>query len=226
MFRYVLLDLDDTILDFKKAEAVAVSETLHAFGIEPTDAVVLRYSEINESQWKLLELGELTREEVKLRRFQILFEELGVACNAEGVRSAYETRLAEGHFFLPGAKQLLDDLFGRYALYIVSNGTTSVQNGRIASAGIAHYFKNIFLSEAIGYVKPQKEFFEACFARIPNFDPSEAIILGDSLTSDILGGINAGIRTCWFNPHKKSAHPDIIPDFEIHSLNEFLQILL
>jgi 2-haloacid dehalogenase len=224
MIRYVLLDLDDTIFDFHMAEAVAVRDTLQAFGVDVTDAIIARYSEINDAQWKRLERGEMTRDEVKRRRFEILFEELGIPCDAERVRIYYENRLGVGHFFLPGAERMLADL-APYDLYLVSNGTTAVQNGRLASAGIAPLFKRIFLSEAIGYVKPQKEFFDACFAEIPDFDPAQAIILGDSLTSDILGGINAGVRTCWFNPKGQPRRADITPDFEIRSLDEFVPLI-
>lgn len=223
--KFLLLDLDDTILDFGASEAEGLRKTLLSFGIDPTDEIVRRYSEINDAQWKLLELGKLTRLEVKRRRFEILFEWLGVERDVEAVRLYYERVLGEFHVFYDGAEQFLRDVYGKYALYIVSNGTTAVQNGRIASAGIADYFDGIFLSEEIGYVKPQREFFEACFSKIPGFDASDAIILGDSLTSDIQGGINAGIRTCWFNPKGKEGRADIQPDFEVRSLTEFVALL-
>ncbi len=225
MIKDIFLDLDDTILDFHMAESVALRKTLTHFGLTPTDAMVARYSEINDAQWKLLEIGELTRDEVKLCRFALFFAEYGVKVKPQDARVYYETSLGVGHYFMPGAEKLLQELSGAYQLYITSNGTTSVQNGRIASAGIAPLFSRIFLSEEIGYVKPQKEFFDRCFAQIPNFDPQMAIILGDSLTSDILGGIYAGIRTCWFNPQKFAPRADIKPDFEISSLEEFLPLL-
>lgn len=225
MIKYILLDLDDTLLDFHMAEAVALRKTMTHFGVEPTDSAVARYSEINDAQWKKLETGELTRAEVKLRRFEIFFAELGVDCDAEAARQYYENALGVGHYFMEGAEEMLEALYGSYQLYIVSNGTTAVQNGRMASAGIARYFDGIFLSEALGYVKPQREFFDACFAKIPQFDPAQAIILGDSLTSDIQGGINAGIRTCWFNPKKGKGREDILPDFEIDALENFLGLL-
>ena len=225
MIQYVLLDLDDTILDFHKAEAEALRDTLRHFGIEPSDARVARYSAINDAQWKRLERGELTREQVKLRRFALFFAELGVDCSAEAARSYYENRLAIGHYFLPGAEEMLKELAKDYRLYLVSNGTTAVQNGRVRSAGIAPLFAKIFFSEAIGYVKPQREFFDACFAEIEGFDPSQAIIFGDSLTSDILGGIRAGIRTCWFNPRAQEGREDIVPDFTVASLDQFPPLL-
>ena len=225
MIKYIFLDLDDTILDFGRAEEEALKDTLLQFGVEPTRERMARYSAINKAQWKRLEKGEMTRDEVKLRRFEIFFEEMGVDCDAEAARIFYEKRLAIGHCFLAGAEEMLAALHGKYHLYIASNGTTSVQNGRIASAGIAPLFDEIFLSEALGAVKPQKEFFDACFAQIPDFDPAQAIIFGDSLTSDILGGINAGIKTCWFNLHRQDANPDIKPDFEVLELSEFVKLV-
>ena len=225
MIKYVFLDLDDTILDFHRAEAVALKKTLTHMGIPPTDATVTRYSEINDAQWKLLEKGVLTRAEVKLRRFQLLFEELGVEVDAEAARRYYEEQLGVGHYFMPGAEAHLRALHGRYRLFIMSNGTTAVQKGRIESAGIAPLFEAIFLSEQIGFVKPQKEFFDACFAAIDGFDPREAILFGDSLSSDIQGGRNAGILTCWFNPHGKEQDPVVRPDFEVSSLGDFSTLL-
>ena len=223
--KFLLLDLDDTLLDFGASEADGLRKTLRSIGIEPTDKIVRRYSEINDAQWKLLEQGKLTRIEVKRRRFELLFAWLGVECDVESTRLYYENVLSETHVFFEGAEQFLKDVYGKYALYIVSNGTTAVQNGRIASAGIAHYFDAIFLSEEIGCVKPQREFFERCFAQIPDFDAADAIVLGDSLTSDIQGGINAGIRTCWFNPRGKAGCEDIRPDFEVRTLAEFVTLL-
>ena len=223
--KYLFLDLDDTLLDFGASEANSLRSTLTSIGITPTDEIVRRYSEINDAQWKLLEQGKLTRLEVKRRRFELLFRWLGVERDVDATRLLYEQTLGASHVFFEGAEQFLEDVYGKYALYIVSNGTTAVQNGRIASAGIAHYFDGIFLSEQLGYVKPQREFFDACFSQIEGFERSEAIILGDSLTSDIQGGINAGIRTCWFNPRGKAGREDIRPDYEVRSLAEFVTLL-
>ncbi len=222
---FVFLDLDDTILDFHHAEAESVRETLASLGVPTLPEVIARYSEINDAQWKRLERGELTREEVKYERFAILFRELGVSADPEMARRDYEKRLATGHWFMSGADELLQALFGRYRLFIMSNGTTSVQEGRIQSAGIAPLFEDIFLSEEIGYVKPQKAFFDTAFARIKGFDPTRAVILGDSPTSDILGGIQAGICTCLYNPNRKPPHPQIRPDYEIRRLAQFPPLL-
>ena len=225
MFRFVLFDLDDTILDFLKSEEEALAKTLLQLGIEPTEAVVSAYSRINLAQWKMLERGEITRDALKIRRFRLLFEELGLDCDAEAARVSYEENLSRTCYFVPNACLLLDKLMGKYRMFIVSNGITAVQNGRIAASGIAKYFEKIFLSEEIGVVKPQKEFFARCFAEIPDFNPDEAIIIGDSLSSDIRGGINAGIKTCWFNYRNAPTDPDTVPDFETRDLREISKIL-
>ena len=194
-------------------------------GIKPTEHILNRYSEINLSQWKLLELGKLTREEVLVRRYEILFQEVGMSCDAKKISEKYEDFLGEGHYFIPGAKELLEDLSKKYHLYLASNGAVKVQMSRIQSAGIEKYLEKIFLSEQIGYEKPSPQFFEKCFAQIPDFKKEEALILGDSLTSDIRGGKNAGILTVWFHPSGKKVEEEIVPDYEIGKLEELKTIL-
>lgn len=226
MIKYVLLDIDDTLLDFGKAEAAAIKKTFERIGIPATDKVIARYSEINNAQWSALEKGELTRQQVLVRRFDILFEELGIkGVPSEMAQASYEYLLGIGHYFIDGAVELLEALKDKYELYIVSNGTACVQDSRLASAGIAPYFKDIFISERIGADKPSREFFDRAFSRIEGFEREKAIIVGDRLSSDILGGINAGITTCWFNPKRLPPDPDIPADYEIHALNELPELL-
>lgn len=222
---FVLLDVDDTLLDFHKAEAAALTRTLTDMGLEPEPEVLTRYSQINARQWELLEEGLLTREQVLTRRFDILFAELGIDRPGAEAKEIYERYLSIGHYFMDGAPELLEALKGNYELYIVSNGTAVVQAGRIASAGIAKYFRQIFISEEIGFNKPSREFFDRCFEKIPGFDRERAIIVGDSLTSDIRGGINAGIKTCWFNPKGKPGREDIRADHEITELAQLPALL-
>lgn len=223
MIQFLFLDLDDTILDFHKAERIALRKTLQQFGIEPTEHVLGRYHLINKSCWERLEKGELTREQVLVRRYELLFTELGMNCDAKAVTALYTQNLAIGHYFMPGAEEAVASLSKKYRLFLASNGTGYVQAGRMTSANLYRFFEKAFVSEEIGYNKPAKEFFERCFAQIPDFDPSKAIMVGDSLTSDIQGGINAGIRTCWVNPEHKTGH--IRPDYEIESLSQLEALL-
>ena len=140
MIRTVLLDLDDTILDFHKAEAYALSGTLRVLGIEPTPETVERYSAINAEQWRRLENGEITRQEVLTTRFSLLFHELGVSRSPDLAQQEYEGRLSRGHYFIDGAVEMLESMSRRYALYLVSNGNLRVQQGRLKSADISHFF--------------------------------------------------------------------------------------
>ena len=225
VIKFVFFDLDDTLFDFKMAEKIAIKFTLSKFGIDPTDDTVALYSRINLSCWEKLERGEYTREEVLNNRFKFLFEALGVDAPFSEARKTYEERLGIGHYFLPGAEELLENIKGKYEMYITSNGIAKVQAGRIASSGIEKYFNEIFVSEKVGANKPSPIFFERVFERIDGFDKAEAIIIGDSLTSDILGGINAGIKTCWFNPKYKQNNMDFRADYEVDSLDKIPGLL-
>ena len=225
MIKHVFLDLDDTILNFAAGEAKALSQALSEIGIQPTQAVLDRYHIINLAHWELLEDGRLTREEVMVQRYEQLFRELGVSHSGAAINDRYEYLLSRQHEFIPGAEQLLKELAPRYALYLASNGAAAVQNPRLDDAGIRPYFREIFISEEVGADKPSKAFFDACFAAIPGFQPAEAVMVGDSLTSDIRGGLNAGLRTIWFNPHGKEPRPDISPAHTIRHLSELPALL-
>jgi 2-haloacid dehalogenase len=226
MIKYLFLDLDDTILDFKKAESIAIRRVMAEFGLEPTDALAARYSAVNDLHWKALERGEMTRDQVLSGRFAMFFGEQGIEVDAEKVARTYERFLSQGHWFLPGAEETVKQkLFGRYKLYLASNGTAVVQKGRMTSADLYPYFEESFVSQELGHNKPSKEYFEAAFARIPGFDPKQCLMVGDSLTSDILGGKNAGLRTVWVNPHHKSAPEHLKPDYEIEFLADLPALL-
>ncbi len=225
MMEYLFLDLDDTILDFHKAERIALSKTLRDFGLEPTEAVLSRYHEINIWHWQQLEKGLMTRDQVLEGRFRTLFSELGHPVDAVAVTRAYERNLGIGHYFLPGAEDAVKALSRKYRLFLASNGTASVQHSRLTSAGLYPYFEKVFVSQEIGHNKPSKEYFDACFARIPGFDAGKAIMVGDSLTSDILGGIQAGMKTCWINPEHKPMREDIRPDYELESIAQLEALL-
>lgn len=225
MIKNVFLDVDDTLLDFHKAEAIAIRKTFSDMGIEPSEELIRHYSAVNLNQWHNLEKGLTTREKLLTERFDILYGELGLRLSSEKTQGIYEEYLSREAYFIDGARELLDNLYGKYKLFVASNGTAYVQRGRIEITGIAKYFEQIFISEFIGFDKPSKEFFNACFAIISDFEPSESIIVGDSLSSDIRGGINAGIKTCWYNPNRKPQSAETVPDFEIHSLSELPALL-
>lgn len=225
MIEFLFLDLDDTILDFRMAERVAVTKTFREFGIEPTEQLLHRYHLINKECWEKLERKEWTRAQVLVNRFQLVFDEVHVEADAEQFAQRYATNLGIGHYFLPGAEEAVKSLHGKYRMFIASNGTASVQAGRMTSANLYPYFEKVFISQELGANKPAPEFFEKAFAQIPGFEKEKAIIIGDSLTSDMLGGIQAGIKTCWVNPGHAPAKPDIRPDYEIEDLTQLEALL-
>ena len=225
MIEFLFVDLDDTILDFQKAEHIALAKTLQSFGLEPNEAVLNRYSQINKSYWERLERKEVTREALLVDRFGDLFAEYGIAVEPVQCARTYEKNLGTGHYFLPGARAAVEALSKKYKLYLASNGTSHVQAGRIESADIACFFQGIFISQEIGVNKPDREYFERCFACIPGFDRTKAMIVGDSLSSDILGGKQAGILTCWVNAKGKACPEDLRPDYEIPALSALESLL-
>ena len=185
MIEFLLLDLDDTILDFHKAERIALSKTIQDFGVEPTEEALALYHKINKWHWEQLELGVMTREEVLTGRFAVFFRELGKEVDPTACARSYERNLSIGHYFLPGAEETVQALSKKYRLFLVSNGTATVQHSRLTSAGLYPYFEQVFVSQEIGFNKPDKAYFDRCFERIPGFDPEKALMVGDSLTSDI-----------------------------------------
>ena len=224
MIEFLFLDLDDTILDFHKAERLAIAKTIRQFGVEPTEEVLARYHVINRWHWEQLEKGVLTREQVLQNRFGVLFQELGMDADKALCARIYEKNLSIGHYFLPGAEEAVDRLSKKYRLFLASNGTASVQKGRMTSANLYRFFEKVFVSQEIGHNKPSKAYFDGCFAQIPGFDPRKAMIVGDSLSSDIQGGKNAGIATCWVNPAHAEAG-NIFPDYEIEALHQLEALL-
>lgn len=224
MIKFLFLDLDDTILDFHKAERLAIAKTFRGFGLEPTEQVLREYHEINIAHWQMLERGELTREQVLVNRFGVLFERKGMNIDPVLCARTYEKNLGIGHYFLPGAEEAVKQLHKKYRMFLASNGTASVQDSRLTSAGLYPYFEKVFISQKLGYNKPAKEYFEACYREIPDFDPAQAIMVGDSLTSDIQGGKNGGIPTVWVNPEHKPCG-SIVPDYEIENITQLEALL-
>ncbi len=224
MIEFLFLDLDDTILDFRRHERVAIAKTFKELGLAPTEQVMERYHHINQAHWKLLEQGKLTRQQVLVQRFDVLFHEFGVRADSQECARAYAANLSQGHYFLPGAQETVAALSKKYRLFLASNGTASVQAGRLTSAKLYPYFEKVFISQELGFNKPAPEFFQKAFAQIPDFCKDAALMVGDSLSSDTQGGINAGMRTCWDNPSHAPAG-DVRPDHEIESITQLPTLL-
>lgn len=220
MIRFILFDLDNTILDFTAGEDIALKTVFRDFGLEPSPEVIDRYLEINKGLWEGLEEGRVTREELSVERFSRLFSEFNISCSGKEVAKAYEKLLSFQHPFIPGAEEILRELSPHYELYIASNGTSEIQWRRIRDAKLERWFKGIFISEDMGVNKPDTGFFEKAFSEIEGFTKDQTLIVGDSLTSDIRGGRDAGIHTCLFAPGELPEREDIRPEYVIRKLSE------
>lgn len=221
----ILLDVDGTLLDFDEAERRGVRTVMRSKGVEPTRFLEQRYHEINKKYWKAYEKGEIPKNAIMENRYVDFFRTLGIEIDAAAVEALYREQLDSCAILIDGALDLCAYLKERYRLYVVTNGISQTQYRRLHDSGLDAYFADIFVSEDTQSQKPQPEFFHYCFARIPEPDPARMMIIGDSLTSDIQGGKNAGIATCWVNFGHQPRIAGIKADHEVSRLEEIKRIL-
>ncbi|WP_432664496.1 YjjG family noncanonical pyrimidine nucleotidase [Wukongibacter baidiensis] len=220
----ILVDLDGTIFDFRKSEEIALQVCLKKFQYPFDDKLYKKYISINRDLWRKFENDEISKTEVLVGRFELLFKSLNYDIEPSIFNRKYQNELSNSYNLIDGARDILKYLYPKYKLYVVTNGLIKTQMLRLKKTGVISYFSDIFISEAIGCQKPNKEFFNYCFDKILN-DRQHSIIIGDSLTSDILGGNNAGIDTCWFNPDNEINSTNATVNFEIANLAELKNIL-
>lgn len=222
-YQVYLFDADETLFDFRRAEAAALETTLRTFGIVCDAQILACYHTVNDALWKQLETGQMTRDTLKWTRFQQLADAMQLSLEPHEANDRFMSALSTRADLIAGAADVCRSLAARgKTLCIVSNGTTSVQRPRFARSGLAPYFHSLFLSEEIGAAKPDPRFFDAVFAAFPQIERSEMLVVGDSLSSDIAGGLAAGLDTCWFNPTGAAFPSAPIPTCEIRSLTALL----
>ena len=224
-YNTVLFDADGTLLDFLRSEHDAVKEAFALSGLDADESMIEKYSEINDSLWKKLERKEIERSVLLYHRFELFCEHYGYKADAKKIAKDYVQTLSTKGYLLDGARELLEKLHGKVRMYIVTNGVEYVQRHRYARTGLESFFDGIFISEAIGFNKPDARFFEYVEAHIENFDRESTIVVGDSLTSDIKGGINAGIDTCWYDPDKKEPTTDVSPTYIAYSFDRVYDVI-
>ena len=222
MITTILWDVDGTLLDFGEAERRAMRRLFAEFGLgECTDEMLRRYAKINVSFWERLERGELTRDQVLCGRFEQFFGECGIDPRIiPEYNRQYQQRLGDTAIPRDDSVELVRSLRARVRQYVVSNGTVAAQTRKLEKSGLRELMDGVFLSEKIGAEKPSRAFFKKVFDEIHPGDLSQVLIVGDSLTSDMQGGINAGIRTCWYDPEGKPLPEGYAVDLVIRDLRE------
>ena len=219
----LLLDLDETLFDFSKSEKFAIDKLMEKYNIPVTEENRRLYSEINDEKWKKLERGELTRPQLFHERFADFFEKTGVTADTGEANLSYMQFLSQASFILDGALETCEKLSENYSLYLVTNGTKIVQNGRLNGSPIMKYIKDVFISEEIGFNKPQREYFDYVLEHIEEKDKTKILVVGDSLSSDIAGAENSGLDSCWVN--RKNQNIETAATYTISYITEIFNIL-
>lgn len=227
MIKILLWDVDGTLLDFSKAEEYGIRKCFDFFGLgECTDEMLSRYSKINRKYWEMLERGEITKQQVLTERFVEFFKSENIDFkHIEAFNDEYQMRLGDKSFPCNNALETVTTLKGKYQQYAVTNGTIIAQQRKLKQSGLINIFDDIFISDEIGHEKPSIEFFNAVQEKIGEFNENEVMIIGDSLSSDMQGGNNAGILCCWYNPHNSENENNIKIHFEIKDISEIINIL-
>lgn len=225
-FTTILWDVDGTLLDFIYAQRLSMTKCFQTIGREITEEILERYSQINDSYWKRLELGEVTKEELLKGRFQTLFEEYNIKdVDVEAFGKEYQDTMGKVYCLIDDSLEICKSLKGRVKQYVVTNGVTDTQINKLKISGLYEVMEGVFISESIGTPKPQKGFFDYCLEHIEEKDKGKILIVGDSLTSDIKGGVQAGIVTCWYRPEGTPNTSSYQPDYEINNLHQILELL-
>ncbi|WP_438467271.1 YjjG family noncanonical pyrimidine nucleotidase [Streptococcus pluranimalium] len=226
-YKFLLFDLDHTLLDFEAAEEAALTEMLLEVGVEDVEAYKDYYKPMNQQLWRDLEAKKITKPELVKIRFALLFDHFDHQVDGEAMGILYEKHLGQqGQTYL-GAHELLEDLIAAgYEIYGATNGITAIQEGRMARSSISPLFKHIFISEQSGTAKPDAAYYDWIGANIEGFNKEKALMIGDSLTADIRGGHNAGIDTIWYNPEKQVNNSELEPNYTVHDYDGIRKILL
>lgn len=225
MTKIVLIDVDDTLLDFHACAGESMACVLAQYGLPYPEHLLETFTRINNGLWQALERGEITREKLHAVRFDLIFREMGIPLSGPEFETRFRNELKSAAIPVEGAQELLAYLAGKYTVCIASNADEKQQRARLTRAGLLPYVEHLFISQALGADKPSREFFAGCFAQLPGALPEEAVMIGDSLTADIRGARDFGLRTIWFAPQGGTAQAADAPDYTVRSLAEICNIL-
>lgn len=225
MVKAVLMDVDNTLLDFNECARESIRRGFGDWGLEFRDEMFDIFRRTNDSLWLEIENGTLTRENLREIRWNLIFSQLGIEADGKSFEWVFQGYLDESAVTVEGALETVKYLSGKYTVCAASNAPMERQINRLKKSGFYPFLRHIFTSGELGYSKPSKDFFDGCFKRLPGISPQETIMIGDSLTADIRGGANYGIKTCWFNFYGEKNSTDITPDYIVDSLYELKNFL-
>ncbi len=221
----LLMDADETIFDFGKCEQEALRASLEHFGLGYTQEINDTFSAINRRLWKELEMNNITRSQLRVERFRKLIEKCFEGFeNAQSLADRYIDELAGQAVLIDGAQEALKKLSGTFDIYIITNGMKTVQRGRFAKSPVTEYIKKLYISDELGVNKPSREFFDFVLEDIPEKDSRKLLVVGDSLSSDMQGGRNAGLDTCLYDPFCRTEMPNELCDYRITGLEQIFGI--
>lgn len=225
-YEIIIFDADETLFDFNKSEREAFKNTMIEFNMEYDEDYHLKiYKEINSKLWKEIEAGSITQQQLKVERFKRLSVALDIDFDPIEFANCYAKNLANSSHLYDESFSLVEDLHKNHKLLMVTNGLTEIQDKRIRKSNIAKYFDDIIISEEVKVSKPDPKIFDIALKGIKDLDKSKILMIGDSLTSDIQGGINFGIDTCWFNPYKIKNETNFKPTYEISDIMVLKKII-
>lgn len=226
-YEVILFDADDTLFDYGRSEADALGGALLEFGIEPEPGLTESYRAINRELWDTFEKGGITLERLRVERFDRLFGSRGLGVEGERFSAVYLERLGQGTHLINGAEELCAALMGRCRLAVITNGIKAVQMSRIGRSVLKDCFETVVVSEDAGCQKPEPGIFDYTFRALglEERDKERVLMVGDSLTSDIRGGIRYGLDTCWFNPMGRPVPDGLQPTYTIRELKELTELL-
>ena len=224
-YPWLCFDADGTLFDYGRAESIALEAAFQSANTPFKDEYRDIYRRINQQLWLALEKREITPAVLQVRRFELLLETIEVSSSPRQISTAYVEHLAIRAELIDGAYDVLRTLHGTCRLAIVTNGLQSVQRSRLAHSAIRDYIAEVIVSEEVGVAKPQHGFFDAAFAQLDSPAKSDVLMIGDSLTSDMQGGVDYGIDTCWYNPAADLRPVDLPITYEIERLTDLLKVL-
>ena len=224
-YEYLLFDIDNTLMDFTAGEKTALFQTMEEMGVPITEEDYQKYLEVNRAAWARFETGELDSKAVQRVRFEDYAMHLGVdVAQGAALNARYVENLGQQAILLPGAMELLETLSRRYKLAVATNGLTLVQRARLQKSGFLPLLSGVFISQEMGVQKPDKAYYEHIFSAFGDDAREKYLMIGDSLSADIAGGINAGIDTCWYRP-AGAEEPHVEPTYTVDGYDELLELL-